>query len=90
MALKVNDTTIISKIKGVSSASEEDDSLHFNNLLKEEYGLNLDLYPFNMKNKFNNGKKTILNYLKPLSIFLTSQINICLLQFNIILAKLDA
>ena len=38
MTIKVNDTTIISEVRGVSSAIGEDDAVAFNSLVKEEYG----------------------------------------------------
>ena len=57
MAVKGNNTTIIDKVRGVSPTSEEDDSIDLNSLVKEEYGLNLDLYQSNMENEFDDGKE---------------------------------
>ena len=61
-----DDETRISKVTGASLNTEEDetsflsnDPMVLENLLEEEYGLNMKLYKFDMKHEFNNEKKRI-------------------------------
>ena len=63
-AVNSNDKKIMSERRGESQNTEEDetsllsdDLMALNSLLKVEYGLNMNLYQFDIKHEFNDEKK---------------------------------
>lgn len=85
-----DDETIISKVTGASLNTEEDESSFLFNdptlledLLQEEYGMNMKLYKFNMDEEFDNGKRKNLKLLNAFINFSRNQ-GAILTGFNVL------